>query len=57
MDRSGPVPIRVFESGAILVHLAEKFGALLPSTTVAIFASGALALLRLGERVARATMR
>src|SRR6202795_4319484 len=30
MDRSGPVPIRVFESGAILVHLAEKFGALLP---------------------------
>jgi GST-like protein len=30
MDRSGPEPIRVFESGAILVHLAEKFGALLP---------------------------
>jgi len=30
MDRSGPVPIRVFESGAILLHLAEKFGALLP---------------------------
>jgi GST-like protein len=31
MDRSGPKPIRVFESGAILLHLAEKFGALLPS--------------------------
>src|ERR1700720_4491979 len=31
MDHSGPTPIRVFESGAILVHLAEKFGALLPS--------------------------
>jgi len=31
MDRSGPEPIRVFESGAILVHLAEKFGALLPT--------------------------
>ena len=30
LDRSGPTPIRVFESGAILVHLAEKFGALLP---------------------------
>jgi len=31
LDRSGPKPIRVFESGAILVHLAEKFGALLPT--------------------------
>ncbi len=31
LDRSGPAPIRVFESGAILVHLAEKFGALLPT--------------------------
>ena len=31
LDRSGPKPIRVFESGAILVHLAEKFGTLLPT--------------------------
>ena len=31
MDRSGPEPVRVFESGAILVHLAETFGALLPT--------------------------
>jgi GST-like protein len=32
MDRSGPEPIRVFESGSILVYLAEKFGALLPTS-------------------------
>ena len=30
LDRSGLTPIRVFETGAILVYLAEKFGALLP---------------------------
>ena len=31
VDRSGPEPIRVFESGSILVHLAEKFGKFLPT--------------------------
>jgi GST-like protein len=35
MDRSGPEPIRVFESGAILMHLAEKFGEFLPTEPAA----------------------
>ena len=35
VDRSGPKPIRVFESGSIMVYLAEKFGAFLPTERAA----------------------
>lgn len=35
LDRSGPQAFRVFESGAILMHLAEKFDVLLPKTNPA----------------------
>ena len=35
LDRSGDTPVRVFESGSILLHLAEKFGHFLPKDPAA----------------------
>lgn len=35
LDKSADTPIRIFESGAILVHLAEKFGEFLPTDPAA----------------------
>lgn len=35
LDRTGSEPVRVFESAAIMVHLAEKFGAFLPASGAA----------------------
>ena len=50
LDRSGPKPIRVFESGSILLYLAEKFGAFLPKRRRGPHRDAELAVLADGQR-------
>src|SRR4030088_528023 len=49
LDRSGPKPIRVFETGAILVYLAEKFGEFLPTEAAARADCLSFLFLRMGS--------
>ena len=57
VDHSGETPVRVFESGAILQYLAEKFGAFLPASGAARAECLSWLFWQMGSEIGRASCR